>query len=76
VQALTALPARTSYRPMMALMSGDLETYVCALGTFMSSYTGRSARLFFILEARAPQGATGYVAASEPTSAKRRGPES
>jgi hypothetical protein len=31
--------------------------------------------LFFMLEARGPQGATGYVAASELNSVGRRGPE-
>jgi hypothetical protein len=37
--------------------------------------TGRSDRLFFILEARGPQGAVGHVTAPEPTSARRRGPK-
>jgi hypothetical protein len=53
-----------------------LETCARALGTCVSSYTGRPARLFFMLEARDPQGATEHVAALELTSAERRGPES
>jgi hypothetical protein len=68
---LTVLPAHTSCRPMMTLMSGALETCAHALGTCVTSYRGRSTRLFFILEAGGPQGATGYMAASEPTSAER-----
>jgi hypothetical protein len=75
LHALTALPARTSCRPMMALMSGALETCARALGTCVSSCTGRPARLFFMLKARGPQGAVGYVAASEPTLAGRWDPE-
>jgi hypothetical protein len=75
LQALTMLPARTSYRLMMALISGALEMYECAMGTCVPSCTGRTAMLFFILEARGPQGAVGYVTASELTSTGRRGPE-
>jgi hypothetical protein len=71
LKALTALPARTSCRPIIALMSGALEMCVRALGTCVPHCTGRLARLFFMLEARGPQGATGHVAASEPISAKR-----
>jgi hypothetical protein len=37
------------------------------------SCTGRTARLFFMLEARGSQGATVYVTAPKPTSAGRRG---
>jgi hypothetical protein len=48
------LPVRTSYRLMMALTSDVLETFACALGTCMPSYTGRPVRLFFMLEARDP----------------------
>jgi hypothetical protein len=40
------------------------------------SYTGRSAKLFFMLEARGPQGAMRHMAVSEPISAGRRGSES
>jgi hypothetical protein len=75
LQTLTMLPARTSYRPMMALISGALEMYECAMGTCVPSCTGMTARLFFILEARGPQGAVGYVTAPELTSTERRGPE-
>jgi hypothetical protein len=39
------------------------------------SCTDRIVRLFFMLEARASQGAAGHVAAPEPTSARRRGPK-
>jgi hypothetical protein len=56
---------------MMALMSGALETCAHALGPCVPSYTGRSAKLFFMLEARGPQGAMGHMAVSEPTSAGR-----
>jgi hypothetical protein len=59
----------------MALMSGALETCARALGTCVSSCTGRPARLFFMLEARGPQGVVGHVAASEPTLAGRWDPE-
>jgi hypothetical protein len=48
---------------MMALTSGALETCARALGTYVPSYRGRSARLFFMLEARDPQGVTGHVVA-------------
>jgi hypothetical protein len=71
MQALTALPARTSCRRIMALMSGALEMCARALGTCMSSFTGRTVRLFFMLEARGPQGVVGHVATSELTSAGR-----
>jgi hypothetical protein len=40
---------------MMALMSGALETCVRVLGTCGPSYIGRSARFFFVLEARGRQ---------------------
>jgi hypothetical protein len=39
------------------------------------SCTGRSARLFFMLESHGPEGPVGHVAAPEPTSAERLGPE-
>jgi hypothetical protein len=54
LQALTTLPVRTSCRPMMALKSGALEMCVRALGTCVPSCTGRTARLFFMLEANGP----------------------
>jgi hypothetical protein len=41
----------------------------------LPSCTGRTAWLFFRLEAHGPQGAAGYVAALEPTSTERRDPE-
>jgi hypothetical protein len=56
LQALTVLHARTSCRPMIALTSGALEMCTCALGTCRPSCKGRPARLFFMLEARGPQG--------------------
>jgi hypothetical protein len=55
LHALATVPTRTSCRPMMALMSGALETCVRVLGTCGPSYIGRSARFFFVLEARGPQ---------------------
>jgi hypothetical protein len=75
LQALAALPARTSCKHMMTLILGDLETCTRALGTCVPSCTSRITRLFFMLEARGPQGAVGHVAAPEPTSARRRGPK-
>jgi hypothetical protein len=75
LQALAALPARTSCKHMMTLILGDLETCMRALGTCVPSYTSRITRLFFMLEARGLQGAVGHVAAPEPTSARRRGPK-
>jgi hypothetical protein len=57
------LLACTSCRPMMTLTLGAFETCAHALGTYGTSYTGRSARLFFMLEARCPQETTGRVAA-------------
>jgi hypothetical protein len=70
-----ALPARMSCRPMIALMSSALETCTCALGTCVTSCTGRTARLFFMLETRGPQGVIGHMTILESTSARRRGPE-
>jgi hypothetical protein len=53
---------------MMTLTSGALETCARVLGTYEPSYTGRPARLFFMLEACDPQEITGHaVAASEPS---------
>jgi hypothetical protein len=46
-----------------------------ALRTCMPICTGRPARLVFMFEARSTHGAVGLVAASEPTLARRRGPE-
>jgi hypothetical protein len=68
LHALTVLPACMSCRSIMTLMSDALETYV-------PSCTDRPTRLFFMLKSRSPRGATGHVAAVEPTSAGRRGPE-
>jgi uncharacterized protein YqgV (UPF0045/DUF77 family) len=67
LQALTVLHDRMSYRPMMTLMSGVLETCMRVLGTCVSSCTSKSARLFFMLEIRGSQGAVGHVAASDPS---------
>jgi uncharacterized protein YqgV (UPF0045/DUF77 family) len=66
LQALTVLHDRMSYRPMMTLMSGVLETCMRVLGTCVPSYTNKSARLFFMLEIRGSQGVAGHVAASDP----------
>jgi hypothetical protein len=63
LQALTALPTRTSCRPMMALTSGALETCVRALGTYEPSCTGRPARLFLMFGACGQQGTVGRVVA-------------
>jgi hypothetical protein len=60
------LPARTSYRLMMTLMSNALETYVRALEICESSYTGRSARLFFMLEPHGPQRTARHMVAQSP----------
>jgi hypothetical protein len=67
LQILTVLPARTSYRLMMALISGALETFVHALGTYETSCTVRPARLFFMLEAHGTQRTIERVAAQSPT---------
>jgi hypothetical protein len=68
LQPLTALPARTSYRPIMALTSGALETSALALGTCMPSYTGRPTKLFFILKVRSPHETVRHaVTAPEPS---------
>jgi hypothetical protein len=40
----------------MALMSGTLKAYARTIGTCVPSCTGRSTRLFFMLEARDPWG--------------------
>jgi hypothetical protein len=71
LQALTALLARTSCRPMMILMSGALEMCTRALGICMPNSTVRHTILFFMLEARSSQGAAGHVVALEPTSVGR-----
>jgi hypothetical protein len=63
LQVLNVLPVRTSYMPIMALMSGALETYVCALGTYEPSCTSRPAMLFFMFEARSLQKTAGHVVA-------------
>jgi hypothetical protein len=68
LQALTALPTRTSCRPMKALMPSALEMCASALGTCGPSCTSRPTRLFFLHEARGPQGTTGRVAARSPPS--------
>jgi hypothetical protein len=68
----------------MALTLGTLEMCAHALGTFMPSYIGKSARFFFMLEACRTCGYArdhlswevrsrdvGHVVALKPTSAKR-----
>jgi hypothetical protein len=64
------MPAHMSCRPMIALMSGALETCACTLGTCVPSWTSR---IFFMLETRSPQGVTRHLTASEPTLTERRG---
>jgi hypothetical protein len=54
LSTLNVLFARTSYMPMMVLMSGVLEIYACALGTCEPSCTGMPARLFFMLISHGP----------------------
>jgi hypothetical protein len=71
LQALVAVPARTSYRLMMVLKSGALKTCARALQTDEPCRTGRPTRSFFMLEARNPQGTAGHVAALKPTSGER-----
>jgi hypothetical protein len=66
LQALSALPAHVSCRPMMALMLGALKTCVRALGTCVPSCIGRPARLFFIIKDCCPQGAMGDVQCRSP----------
>jgi hypothetical protein len=52
----------------MALSLGALETWTRALGTCKPSCIGKSARLFFMPEARDPQETTGHaVVAPEPS---------
>jgi hypothetical protein len=67
LHAFNALPAYTSCRPMMALMLGALEACTCALGTCVPSGNGRPTRLFFMFEARCPQGTIGCMTAPEPS---------
>jgi hypothetical protein len=56
---------------LTALISVASETCVRALGTYVPSCTGRLARLFFMLEAHAPQRAAGHVVVPELTSVGR-----
>jgi hypothetical protein len=48
---------------------------VCALGTCVPNCTVRSARLFFMLDTRGPQGAVGHMATPEPAPVGKRGLE-
>jgi hypothetical protein len=66
LQVVTVVPAHTPGSPIMALASGALETCTPALGTCKPCCTGKSARLFFILEARDSQGTARRVAAQSP----------
>jgi hypothetical protein len=59
----------------MARTSGVSKTCARVLKTCMPSCTDWPARLFFMLEAHDPHGTVGHVAASEPISAGRQGPE-
>jgi hypothetical protein len=60
---------------LTTLMSGAFEMCMPTLETCVPNCTGKPARLFFMLEARGSPGAVRHVAALEPTSAGRRGPE-
>jgi hypothetical protein len=55
------LPARTSCRTMMALMSGALKTCSHSLGTVELCCIGRPAWLLFVHVARGPQRTVGRV---------------
>jgi hypothetical protein len=66
LQAWTALPARTSCKIMMALMSCVLETCEHALGAGRPCRIGRHARPFLMLVAHGPQGTARHVAAQSP----------
>jgi hypothetical protein len=59
----------------MALVSGSMEMRRHALEICESSRIGRSAKSFFILEARSPQTVMRHVAMPEPTLARKRDPE-
>jgi hypothetical protein len=56
---------------MMALMSDILETCAHLLRTCVLNCTGRTARLFFMLEVRGSHGVMRYVTAPESTSTGR-----
>jgi hypothetical protein len=74
LQALNALPDRMTCRNMMALMSGAMETCAHALGTYEPYCTGRPTKLFFMFEARDPQGTVARVVArSSPSKEARSG---
>jgi hypothetical protein len=75
LQVLMTLHACMSYRRMIALTWGVMETCARALGTCVPSCTDMSDMLFFMLETRGPQGAVGHMATSEPAPAGRRGPK-
>jgi hypothetical protein len=67
LQALNALPFRTSCMPMIALTLGILETCAHALETCGPSCISRPLRFFFILVAHGPLGTAGRVVAPEPS---------
>jgi hypothetical protein len=56
LQALTVVPVRTSYKPMMALMSAALKMCMHALGIEEPCYIGKPTRPFFMLEPAAHRG--------------------
>jgi hypothetical protein len=60
----------------LALMTIVALSGVCIMGTYDTSYRARPATHFFILDFYDPQRPMGRVAAVEPSSAGRRGPES
>jgi hypothetical protein len=61
LQVLIVPPARTSYRPMMALTPTALGTCTRALGTGEPGCVDMLARLFFMLETHDPQGVIGHA---------------
>jgi hypothetical protein len=67
LQALTALHAHTSCRPMMAQVSGISVTCGHALETHESSCIVRSSNHFFIIEVCGPQRAAKHVVAPKPS---------
>jgi hypothetical protein len=56
---------------VLQTLSGALKTCSCALKTCVLSCTGRTASIFFMLEAHGPQRDVGYVAAPEYTPTER-----
>jgi hypothetical protein len=68
MQALSAHPAYTSCRPMMALTPDALETCARVLETCELCCIGKPARLSFMLEACSTQRTVGHAVAAPETS--------